>query len=92
MARNRECQIRIPMVCNFNTETTVFAHYRLLGLSGIGKKAPSWCGAYACSSCHAVVDAGSGNFTREQLKLMLMLAEGVFRTLAILEREGQKLW
>lgn len=28
-ARGRECQVRIPGVCNGNPETTVLAHYRL---------------------------------------------------------------
>lgn len=35
-ARGRECQLRVPGVCNFNPETTVLAHYRLAGTCGTG--------------------------------------------------------
>lgn len=37
-ARGRECQVRIPGVCNGNSETSVLAHIRLAGLCGIGKR------------------------------------------------------
>ncbi len=35
-ARGRDCQIRIPGVCNFNPETTVLTHYRMSGTCGMG--------------------------------------------------------
>lgn len=35
-ARGRECQIRIPGVCNGNPETVVLTHYRLAGTCGNG--------------------------------------------------------
>lgn len=44
-ARGRGCQVRIPHVCNFNSETTVLAHYRLAGISGMGMKSPDAIGA-----------------------------------------------
>ncbi len=37
-ARGRECQVRIPGVCNGNPETVVLAHYRLAGTCGVGQK------------------------------------------------------
>ena len=37
-ARNEECQVRLIGICNHNSETTVFAHYRKGGLGGMGKK------------------------------------------------------
>ncbi|HCN8935740.1 TPA: DUF1364 family protein, partial [Escherichia coli] len=37
-ARGRECQVRIPGVCNGNSETSVLAHIRLAGLCGTGIK------------------------------------------------------
>lgn len=55
-ARGEECLVRIPAVCNHNPETTVFAHYRLAGTCGMGKKPKDTQGAYACSSCHDEVD------------------------------------
>ena len=90
LANGRECTVRVPFCCNGNPETVVLCHYRLLGLSGMGIKSPNWCGAYACSACHSAIDSGSANFSRDELNLMH--AEGVLRTLAILESEGVKPW
>lgn len=42
-ARGRECQVRIPGVCNGNPETSVLAHIRLTGLCGTGTKLPPPC-------------------------------------------------
>ena len=39
-ARGRECQVRIPGVCNGNPETSVLAHIRLAELCGTGTKPP----------------------------------------------------
>jgi len=91
LARGKLCQIRVPGICDGNPETTVLAHYRLSGLSGMGIKAPDWAGAYSCARCHSMVDSGrSANFTRAELKQMHL--EGVLRTLAMLEHDGVKLW
>jgi len=48
--------VRLIGICNHNSETTVFAHYRKGGLGGIGKKPKDIFGAYACSACHDVLD------------------------------------
>jgi Protein of unknown function (DUF1364) len=72
--------VRIPGICNGDPETTVLAHYRLSGVSGIGFKAPDICGAWACSGCHAYVDSHH--------EAKLMLAEGVIRTLDALNDLG----
>jgi hypothetical protein len=37
-ARGRGCMIRLPGICNHNSETTVLAHVRLAGVSGMGIK------------------------------------------------------
>lgn len=55
-ARGQECMIRLPGVCNGNPETTVFAHLRMAGITGVGMKAPDLFGAFACGSCHDEVD------------------------------------
>ena len=55
-ARNEECQVRLIGICNHNSETTAFAHYRKGGLGGMGKKPKDIFGAYACSACHDVLD------------------------------------
>jgi len=82
-ARGRECQGRIPGACNFNSETTVLAHFRLIGISGLGIKAPSWCGAWLCSGCHTLVDSCKDD------DVQLDFAKAVLRTLGILFTEGK---
>lgn len=80
LADGRECQVRIPMICNGNRDTVVLAHYSLAGISGRGLKSPDMIGAWCCSACHDYADGRkqSANFTKDQIRLMF--AEGVFRT------------
>ncbi|ELY5939604.1 DUF1364 domain-containing protein [Cronobacter malonaticus] len=87
-ARGRECQVRIPGVCNHNPETSVLAHYRMAGTCGIGCKPDDWQAAIACNACHDVIDGRVKNteFTREELRLMH--AEGILRTHKIWRDEG----
>ncbi|ENA3462300.1 DUF1364 family protein, partial [Yersinia enterocolitica] len=47
-ARGRECQIRIPGVCNGNPETVVLTHYRLAGTCGTGIKPTDEQAAWGC--------------------------------------------
>lgn len=81
-ARGRPCQVRLPGICNHNPETTVLAHYRMAGLSGMGMKAPDLCGAWACSACHTHVDTHRDDATARAF------LEGVLRTIAALVKEG----
>ena len=88
LARGRECQIRIPGCCNGDNETTVGCHYRLGGLSGIGLKPHDLFIAWGCSDCHQAVDSLKClGWSSDQI--MLMHAEGVFRTQAILLAEEE---
>ena len=82
-ARGRDCLIRLPQICNFDPATTVLAHYRLIGLSGMGMKSPSLCGAWACSDCHGYVDSHRDDATARAF------LEGVLRTIAALNHEGK---
>lgn len=89
-ARGRECQVRIPTVCNGNPETTVLAHVRMAGITGAGQKAPDMLGSWACSDCHAECD-------RRTQKLGLAAAwsalmAGVLRTQSILIKEKKIKW
>jgi Protein of unknown function (DUF1364) len=80
-ARGEDCKVRVPGICNFRTETTVLAHYRMSGICGTGMKPIDLIGADACSDCHDAIDGRTKTaYTREQLDLMH--AEGVFRTIA----------
>lgn len=85
-ARDRECQVRIPGVCNGNTETTVLAHYRMAGTWGVGYKPNDLQGAWACSACHDACDGRRSDIGRDEARQYH--AEGVMRTQALLLREG----
>lgn len=74
--------IRLPSVCNFDPATTVLAHYRLVGISGMGMKSPDMIGAWACSACHAYADSHRDDATARAF------LEGVLRTQARLIKEG----
>jgi hypothetical protein len=53
-AKGRECQIRIPGICNNDRGTVVLCHLnnkRLFGV-GVGQKVPDLFGAWGCSACH----------------------------------------
>lgn len=82
LARGKRCTIGLPGVCNGDQATTVLAHYRLIGVSGMGLKSPDIIGAYACSACHAYVD------THKDDETQLAFARGVFRTQAKLIKDG----
>ncbi|MGP3134015.1 DUF1364 domain-containing protein [Serratia nematodiphila] len=86
-ARGRECQVRIPGVCNFNPETTVLAHYRLAGTCGTAIKPDDKQAAWACSACHDEVDRRTRFIDANDARLMH--AEGVMRTQEILRKEGK---
>lgn len=85
-ARGRDCMVRLPG-CPNDTETTVLAHYRLAGTCGTGIKPNDLQGAWCCDWCHSRVDGRikSGLFWEE---LRLYHAEGCFRTIDALIREG----
>ncbi|MFE1815604.1 DUF1364 domain-containing protein [Metapseudomonas otitidis] len=85
-ARGRECQVRIPGICNGNPETTVLAHYRLAGTCGMGIKPHDMLGAWACSSCHDEIDRRTRRIDADSAALAHL--EGVIRTQAILLKEG----
>ncbi len=97
-AKGRECQIRIPGVCNSNNETVVLCHLNRKNVFGVGMslKVPDIFGAWSCSDCHDAVDWRSdkapygyehGFYSLDELLIMHM--EGVFRTQNILLKEGK---
>jgi Protein of unknown function (DUF1364). len=86
LARGRDCQVRIPGVCNFDPATTVLAHYRLAGTCGMGLKPHDLLGSWACSSCHDEIDRRTRLMDAENAAFMHL--EGVIRTLSVLIKEG----
>lgn len=87
LAQGRDCQVRLQTVCNFDPETTVLAHYRLHGLSGIGMKSPDLFGAWACSDCHDCID-GRKRSVFSPSEVAQAHLEGVIRTQHALILEG----
>lgn len=89
LARGKPCLVRVPGWCNHEPETTVLAHYRLAGVSGMGIKSPDILAAFACSDCHDVVDGRRGSFVEFPRSYRSLLhLEGVMRTQAYLIEHG----
>jgi hypothetical protein len=86
-ARGRGCTVRIPGVCNHNSETVVLAHIRAAGISGMGLKSPDLLGAWACSACHDEIDGKTHRSGLSRNDLRLAHFEGMMRTIAQLHRE-----
>ena len=56
-ARNEECTLRLPGICNYDPATTVWCHSnRGKDGKGMGLKSRDDNGAYGCSACHSVYD------------------------------------
>jgi hypothetical protein len=87
-ARGRGCTVRISGVCNFNSETTVLAHIRVAGVSGMGLKSPDLLGAWACSACHDEIDGRTHKSGLSRDELRLAHYDGMARTIMQLEKEG----
>lgn len=71
--------VRLPG-CDGGGETTVLAHYRLSGMSGMGMKPPDELGAWCCARCHDLVDGRRRELGVSKIDARLAHAEGVFRT------------
>ncbi len=76
-ARDQECLIRIPGLCNFNPDTTVLAHFNG---GGMGRKKPDLLASFACSDCHDVVDRRT-HLDLDEEWVELLFRQGNERTL-----------
>jgi len=91
-ARGRPCEVRIALECGYfcaSNETTVLAHLTMPGLKGMGRKVPDLLGAWACDTCHGLIDGRlkpHNPIDRKTIKLWHH--EAVARTLAQLIAEG----
>lgn len=86
-AQGKQCEVRIPGVCNHNPETTVCAHIRQNGLCGVGVKPHDLMTVRACSACHDAIDGRIKTpFTRDEIRLMVH--EAHLRTLQAYIDEG----
>jgi len=82
-ARGRECQVRLPGICNHDPEKVVLAH---LNGGGMGTKHPDLFGAFACSSCHDEIDRKTRLLDPAYARLCHL--EGMVRTQLIWLSEG----
>lgn len=90
-AEGKPCAVRIPNVCNGNTATTVLAHFRMSGISGMGMKSPDLLAAFACSDCHDAIDRRRFmDLDRDYVRLLHL--EGVMRTQSFLIDQGKVKW
>lgn len=89
-ARDQDCSLRFPGVCNFRTDTTVLCHSNLLADGkGMGLKAADTRAVYGCVACHDVLDGRNTRPENMTYDHMLDLFEaGVRRTHEILTRKG----
>jgi len=87
-AKGRGCMVRLPGICNFNSETVVLAHIRLAGVSGMGMKSPDLLGAWACNACHDEIDGRTHKSGLSRDELRLAHYDGMARTIVQLEKEG----
>jgi hypothetical protein len=80
--------VRLPGVCNHNSETVVLAHVRLPGVSGMSLKASDLIGAWACSACHDAIDRRAyTDLDRDYVRLAHL--EGMVRTINQLVKEDK---
>ena len=84
-AKGEECQVKFANVCNFNNDTTVFAH---IGGGGMGRKQSDLFGTYCCSDCHDLADGRTHNTDYIKAVIDCYFYEGIFRTQQILLDKG----
>ena len=86
-ARGKPCMVRLTG-CTGGGDTTVLAHYRMAGYSGVGMKPDDLAfGAWACLNCHDLVDGRRREPGLSRQDLRLAHAEAVMRTIAEISRQ-----
>ena len=87
-AKGEECLVRLPGICTYDNEKTIWSHARW-GAAGRGKsiKAPDIAGAYCCTSCDAAYDGQLKTYmTRQEIDADWCM--GHFRSLVRLTEKG----
>lgn len=89
-ARNEDCTVRLPGVCKWSPEYTVWSHAPwAAGGKGRAIKAIDLCGCYACTACDAVIDRQAKapeGWSRQEVELAWFM--GHLRSLVILSEKG----
>lgn len=88
-ARDEECQIRIPDVCNHDNRTTVWCHANGMAAGkGVGMKSHDILGSYGCSACHDVYDRRVKAEWSSRTQVELAFWQGHARSVCILVEKG----
>lgn len=89
-ARNQDCTLQFPGICNRDPATTVLCHSNfLVDGKGMGKKAPDEKACFGCAACHDVLDGRRPRptwLTYEAMQTQFYYA--VERTHVVLRRLG----
>jgi hypothetical protein len=82
-AKNEDCTLNIPGLCENKTDTTVWCHSNLYtDGKGMGIKADDEAGCYGCAICHAFYDGGWTSYpgmTRELVEQYFAIARAKSR-------------
>ncbi len=70
-ARGEECTLRVPLICNWDSSTTVWAHIKRPWQGGTVKPNDED-GVYACSACHNALDGRDNRIGRELMDTYLV--------------------
>ena len=79
-ARGRDCMIRVPGFCSFDSSTVVACHWRDAAITGKGQRAPDILAAWGCHICHGIVDSYGASVGLDRDYVRLLHAEGIIRT------------
>ena len=89
-ARNEECLVRLPGICKWLPEYTIWSHAPFIsGGKGRGIKSHDLCGAYCCTACDAVIDRQAKapeGMSRDAVELAWF--HGHLRSLVRLQEKG----
>lgn len=83
--------IRLSGICCHDNETTVLAHVRQSGISGMGIKSPDIFASFACWKCHAAVDGQTEQWMTEDERDLALL-RGMVRTQNYWIKQGIVKW
>ena len=87
-ANGKPCTIRLPSICNHNSETSVWHHINSIRYgAGRGIKAPDLCGVIGCSACGGVLDRRVKTDLDRDF-VMKHVMEGHLESLAMLVKAG----
>ena len=89
-ARGKRCSVRLPEICNRNTETTVLAHVKNSWCGSI--KPPDICAVHACSACHDVIDGRNTHSGHTQDEIQLAVFRALCEMLYYYAKEKIVVW